>query len=254
MTALSRVDETGPTPGGKNVYGVPVGILVLDSRFPRIPGDVGNADTWSFPVQFRIVDGATPDRVVRHLSRETFLAPFLAAAKALERQGVGLITTGCGFLVLFQADLQREIGVPVLTSSLLQVPWVARSLPAGQAVGVLTVEASSLTEQHLAAASITPDLPVVVAGVDSAGRHFTDHILDDAADLDVATARAEHVAAATGMVRRHPEIGAFVLECTNMPPYASDIARATGRPVFDLTTLVGWAAAATRRAPFEGYL
>jgi len=254
VIALSRFTSPAPTSGGKNVYGVPVGVLVLESRFPRIPGDVGNADTWPFPVQFRVVAGATPDRIVRHLSRESFLDPFLAAAKELEQQGVSLITTGCGFLVLLQADLQREVGIPVLTSSLLQVPWVARSLPTGQAVGVLTVEGSSLTPAHLAAAGITPDLPVVVAGVDTAGGYFTSQILGDAADLDVELARAEHITAASRMVQKHPQIGAFVLECTNMPPYAADIAKATGRPVYDLTTMVVWAATASRRRRFGGYL
>lgn len=254
MTALSRSPSSAPASGGKNVYGVPVGVLVLQSRFPRIPGDVGNADTWPFPVQFRVVAGATPDRVVRHLSREAFLGPFLTAAKELEQQGVSLITTGCGFLVLLQADLQRELGIPVLTSSLLQVPWVARSLPTGQAVGVLTVEGSSLRPAHLAAAGITPDLAVVIAGVDTAGGHFTGQILGDALELDVETARTEHVNAAARMIEEHPQIGAFVLECTNMPPYAADIADATGRPVYDLTTMVIWAATASRRRRFEGYL
>lgn len=254
MPTLSRFSTAKPTGGGKNVYGVPVGVLVLDSRFPRIPGDVGNADTWPFAVQFRVVAGATPDRVVRHLSRKEFLGSFISAAKELEQQGVGLITTGCGFLVLLQADLQREIGIPVFTSSLLQVPWLAQTLPAGQSVGVLTIERTSLTPQHLAAAGITPDVPVVVAGMDGAGGYFTGQILDDAADLDTNRARAEHVSAALGMVTRHPQIGAFVLECTNMPPYAADIADATGRPVYDLTTMVTWAAAGTRRRAFAGYM
>lgn len=254
MPVLSRISTSSPTAGGKNVYGVPVGVLVLESRFPRIPGDVGNADTWPFPVTFRVVPGATPDRIVRKLSRDTFLDPFLEAAKELERQGVSIITTGCGFLVLLQADLQREIGIPVLTSSLLQVPWVARSLPSGQAVGVLTIESASLTQAHLAAAGITPDLAVIVGGIDAVGGHFTDQILGDAAELDVETARSEHIIAATRMVEKHPQIGAFVLECTNMPPYAADIMEATGRPVYDLTTMVIWAATASRRRRFDGYL
>ena len=149
--------------GGKNIYGVTLGILVLESRFPRIPGDVGNADTWPFPVQFRIVKGATPSQIVRHLSREIFLRPFLDAALELQDAGVNLITTGCGFLVLLQDELQRGLNVPILTSSLLQVPWVAALLPPGQAVGVLTVELSSLSPAHLAAAGIAPDLPALSA-------------------------------------------------------------------------------------------
>jgi hypothetical protein len=246
--------RAGIVTGGKNTYGIGVGILLLQSRFPRIPGDVGNAHTWPFPVQFRVVPHATPDRIVRRLSREAFLGPFLDAARELQDAGVELITTGCGFLVLLQADLQRELRVPIITSSLLQVPWVAALLPPGQAVGVLTVERSSLSAAHLAAAGIGPDLPVVIGGLDVEGGKFTGQILNDEAKLDVEGARAEHVAVATAMVREHPRIGAFVLECTNMPPYAADICAATGRPVHDLTTMVSWAALASRRQPFPGYL
>jgi len=41
-----------------------VGILTLDTVFPRIPGDVGNATTFDFPVRFAVVRGASPRRVV----------------------------------------------------------------------------------------------------------------------------------------------------------------------------------------------
>lgn len=254
MGSLRRFGGAARWAGSKNVYGVPVGILVLKSRFPRIPGDVGNADTWPFPVQFRVVPAATPTKVVKHLTRDNLLDPMTAAAKDLERSGVGLITTGCGFLVLLQEELQASVSIPVLTSSLLQVPWVAQTLPAGQVVCVLTIDAPSLTADHLAAAGVTPDARVLIAGLDAAGGYFTGQLLGDRAELDTGRALAEHLLVAQKMVQQHPEIGAFVLECTNMPPYAADIADATGRPVYDLTTLVGWAASAVRRRPFGGYL
>lgn len=237
--------------GGKNIYGVSLGILLLESRFPRIPGDVGNAETWPFPAQFRVVSGATPSGVVRNLSPETHYQPFLDAALELQAAGVDLITTGCGFLVLLQDRLQSALSVPFLSSSLLQVPWIASTLPPGQAVGILTIERSSLRPEHLEAARISERDKVVVAGIDEGGSLFTEQILGDGPELDVDQARAEHIQAATGMVQDHPEIGAIVLECTNMPPYAADIAEATGLPVYDLTTLVGWAVAGVRRRRFS---
>jgi hypothetical protein len=254
VSSLQRSGGSARCAGGKNIYGVPVGILLLESQFPRIPGDVGNADTWPFPVQFRVIPDATPMKVVRHLTRENMLDPIMAVVKDLERSGVGLITTGCGFLVLLQEELQASVSIPVLTSSLLQVPWVAQTLPAAQVVCVLTIDAPSLTADHLAAAGVTPDAQVLIAGLDAAGGYFTGQILGDRAELDPGRALAEHLLVAQNMVKQHSEIGAFVLECTNMPPYAADIADATGRPVYDLTTLVGWAVAGVRRRPFKGYL
>ena len=129
--------------GGTNLYGFTVGILMLDTRFPRIPGDMGNATTFDFPVRYHRVSGASPDRVVRQGQRE-LLPSFIEGARFLEREGVRAITTNCGFLAKFQPELAAAVTVPVFTSSLMLVPLVQRMLPPGRAVGVLTVNAASL--------------------------------------------------------------------------------------------------------------
>src|SRR5919109_3786807 len=128
--------------GGPNQYGFTVGILILDTRFPRIPGDMGNATTFPFPVRYHRVTGADPDLVVRR-GAEGLLAAFVEGARALEREGVGAVTTNCGFLVKYQRELAAAVSVPVFTSSLLLVPLVHRMLPPGQRVGLITVNATS---------------------------------------------------------------------------------------------------------------
>ncbi len=238
--------------GGQNLYGRPLGILMLQSRFPRIPGDAGNASTWPFPVSYRVVAGATPETVVRHLAESDFLSSFTTAARELEAEGAALVTTNCGFLVLYQQQIQAQLRVPFLSSSLLQVPWLQSLMPPGRRVGILTVERASLTAAHLAAAGLEPDVPVV--GMEETGGHFVNVIVTDALELDVQRARDEHVAAARLLLQRHPDVGAIVLECTNMPPYAADIARATGLPVHDFTTFVTWALSAYRRTGFTGWM
>ena len=226
----------GRVRGGYNQYGVTVGILMLDTRFPRIPGDMGNAATFPFPVRYLRVPGADPDRVVRRGARD-LLPAFVEGARALEREGVGAITTNCGFLARFQSELAAAVAVPVFTSSLLLVPLVHRMLAPGRRVGILTVDASSLTGDHLTAAGITPAIPIAVAGLETE-KEFTRVLLGDELILEVDAARAEHVRVARRLVTEHPDVGAIVLECTNMPPYAADIQRTTGRPVFDIVSLV----------------
>jgi Asp/Glu/hydantoin racemase len=222
--------------GGQNVFGFSVGILVLDTQFPRIPGDIGNAATFDFPVLYHRVAGASADRVVRHGRRE-LLPSFIEGARALEREGVRAITTSCGFLAMFQAEMAGAVSVPVFTSSLMLVPLVHRMLPPGKAVGIITVDASSLRPDHYVGAGISRDTPIVVAGLETE-KEFTHVLLDDLMELDVEIARQEHLTVARRLVDAHPEIGAIVLECTNMPPYRADIQAATGLPVFDITTLV----------------
>src|SRR5688572_32269566 len=103
--------------GGKPVYGAPLGILMLEARFPRIPGDMGNATTWPFPVLYRVVGGASPEKVVLEGARG-LLADFVEAAHELVRNGAEAITTNCGFLSLFQSELAAAVNAPVATSSL----------------------------------------------------------------------------------------------------------------------------------------
>src|SRR3970040_794073 len=121
---------------------------MLDTRFPRIPGGMGNAATFPFPVRYHRGSGAAPDLVVRR-GAEGLLPAFVEGARTLEREGVGAVTTNCGFLVKYQRELAAALRVPVFTSSLLLVPLVHRMLPPGRRVGLMTVNAATLTAAHL---------------------------------------------------------------------------------------------------------
>jgi Asp/Glu/hydantoin racemase len=222
--------------GGYNLYGFSVGILMLDTQFPRIPGDMGNATTFPFPVRYHRVPGASPDLVVRKGSRE-LLPAFIEGARFLAHEGVRAITTNCGFLAKFQRELAAAVSVPVFASSLLLVPMVHRMLPPGKAVGILTVDATSLTPEDFESVGVTSDIPVAVAGLETE-KEFTRVLLGNQLVLDVEAARREHMRVAQRLCAEHPEIGALVLECTNMPPYRADLQAATGLPVFDIVHLV----------------
>ncbi len=222
--------------GGKAVYGATVGILMLEAQFPRIPGDMGNALTWPFPVLYRVVRDASPDRVVRN-NAEGLADDFVAATRELVADGADGITTNCGFLSLFQERIAKAVGVPVASSSLMQVEMVNRLLPPGRRAGILTISASTLTPEHLLAANVPDGTPI---GTTEGGREFTRVILQNEPELDVDLARKDNVEAAEALASDHPDIGALVLECTNMTPYAADIRAATGLPVFSMGSFVTW--------------
>jgi Asp/Glu/hydantoin racemase len=237
--------------GGRNVYGYTVGVLMLQTQFPRIPGDVGNATTWPFPVLYRIVEGATPLRVVEQADPD-LVRPFAEAARELVEAGCQVITTSCGFLAIFQRELAREVPAPVATSALLLVPMVARLLGPGQKVGILTARSHALTERHFNGVGwSSQDTPVVVAGMEDEPA-WQASIGGNLPKLDRAAVEAAVVRKAASMVEREPGIGAFVLECTNLPPYAAALQRATERPVFDVVTLVTMLAGAAVRTEFSG--
>ena len=222
--------------GGRDGGPARLGILMLQTRFPRIAGDIGNPATWPFPVAYRIVAGATPQRVVQERAAG-LLDAFCEAAAELVADGVAGITTTCGFLSLFQDELARRCGVPVAASSLMQVPVVARMLGADKQVGILTISAETLTAEHLAAAGVPPGTPV--AGTEH-GQAFSRAILQDEPTLDVQAAERDILDAGSRLLTENSDVGAIVLECTNMAPYAHALRDALGLPVFDIYSFVSW--------------
>src|SRR5512134_2811612 len=204
-----------------------LGVLMLDTRFPRVAGDVGNAASFAIPARHRVVTGASPQRVVRE-GDPALLQPFIDAARALVDEGAAAITTSCGFLVQFQQAMQAALPVPVWTSSLLKLPELT-------APGVVTVDVLSLGAAHLHAAGADATVPVV--GL-AHGGHLQRALLEDLPEIDVQRAEADVVDAAQRLVARWPAVREIVLECTNMPPYAKAVARATRRPVHHIISLL----------------
>jgi len=238
MTIKAQVASGAPSFPDRSgvVAGLSIGVLMLDTSFVRLPGDIGNGRTWSFPVQYRVVRGADPARVV-HGQAEGLLQPFIDAAQDLIATGVRGITTSCGFLALLQKEMAAALPVPVATSSLLQAPVIEAMLPAGQQVGILTYAAEALTARHLSAVGARPDTPVEGLPPDSLFRKVYG---GQGGGSDLAVLEQEVVAAAQRLVERVPNVGAILCECTNLPPHSAAIARATGRPVYDIIGFIEW--------------
>lgn len=206
-----------------------LGVLMLDTRFPRPAGDIGHPGSFGVPVRQAVAQGAWPAEVVSdagHLRASGLPALFVEQARELERAGALAITTSCGFLVLLQRELQDAVAVPVVTSSLLQLPELLER--EGQ-VGVLTISARHLGNEHLLAAGVAPQrlADVVVQGVNPGGE-FARAILGNRDALDLRLAQADVVEAALALKARAPALRTVVLECTNMPPYAQAVREATG--------------------------
>jgi len=205
---------------------------MLDTRFPRLIGDIGNPQSFNTPVLYKTVSGASPQRVVREQTVE-LLTPFIEAGEQLIDEGADILTTSCGFLAMFQKELQADLPVPVFTSSLLMMPELQLKYGTDR-VGILTISGKSLNRDFLEKTGIAASVPV---GSTEGGREFTPAILENRASFDVELCRQDNVNAAINLVSRHPEIRALLLECTNMPPYRQDIERATGLPAY---SLIGW--------------
>ena len=223
--------------GGRTVYGFELGVLMLDTFFPRLVGDVGNAATWPFPVRYRIVRGATSRRVVQEPD-DALVGLFIDGALDLERDGVRMITTSCGFLALYQQEIAAAVSVPFLSSSLLQVPDAARLIGPDRRVGILTMSRDHLTEAHYTGVGwSSADVPVTVSSF-APGAAFWETYLVGRDTVDPDVLQRELLELGRDLLARCPEVGALVLECTNFAPFAPVLRQELGLPVFDLGTLV----------------
>lgn len=216
-----------------------VGIIMLDTTFPRIKGDIGNPDTFDFPVQFKKVKDASPEQIVL-AADDRLIQPFIAAGQELIDTGAKLLTTSCGFLALFHNELNQALDVPVFSSSLLQVHLAQAIIKKDRKIGILTAHKPALTRRHLAAVGIeTYNLEIM--GMENT-REFFNVFIKGKSTLDRAVCEMEMGRAARMLKQNHPDIGAVVLECTNMPPYRYIVRQETGGlPVFDIVTLVNYA-------------
>ncbi|GGK71621.1 aspartate/glutamate racemase family protein [Amphritea balenae] len=231
--------------GGINVCGVPLGVISLESYFPKPDGHIKHPASFDFPILYKTVKGATIDRLIRERDPE-LLKPFIDAAQELEREGVKAITGSCGFLALHQKALADAVDIPVFMSSLIQVPLVSRMLKSDQKVGVVVANSDALTQDHLTGVGIA-DEPMVVAGMQDQPQFFDVILKGNNNDLDMAVFERELCTVIQTMLDNNPEVGAIVLECTDLSHFAPRLQQRFGMPVFDLSSLTRMVTAAADR-------
>lgn len=239
-------------------YGAPIGILLLDRTGrgdafdrPFIPGSVGNASTWTVPVRYKTVPGLSFPKLLAP-EADDHAAAAVQAAVELSREGAKMITAHCGFMIRFQDAVRAAVDVPVLLSPLLLIPLLQQMLPRDKAVGIITAKSSSLTPELLKAAGMAGNFDrIAVAGLETSPC-FAAAFVNASADLDVSAVEEETVDAAVGLLDSRPDIGALLFECSELPPYAAAVQRATGVPVFDFTSMVEFVVGGSIRKPFIG--
>ena len=210
--------------------------MQLDTRFPRIRGDIGNPQTYPFPVNIKIVAGANVQRVVIEGGPE-LLSPFLEAAHKLEKEGVFAITSSCGFLASFQEQISSAVNVPVFLSSLMQIPLAYHMTQ--RRIGIITANGTALKERHLRAAWVLKDTPLAIRGLEDKPS-FAGCILSDGDTIDPEQIEKEVLEAAEELMDAYPDTGAFVFECHNLAPYAPALVESTHKPVFDIISFANW--------------
>lgn len=235
---------------GADSYGHAVGVLMLEHPMPFIPGSVGNATTYDYPVIFRVVDGLPFERVFRGDPECADL--LVEAARELEAEGVKAITSNCGFMIRYQDAVAKAVRVPVFLSSLLQLPLIAASSGKRRPIGMITADDRGMGNDLLVLAGLESETPIVVKGLQDKPE-FKRSTLEMCGTLDSDRVEQETVEVARAMLAEHPDMAAILLECSELPPYARAVQAATGVPTYDFITMIDYFHAATQRSAYEGY-
>jgi len=236
---------------GQVSAGEAIGILLLDTSVPFIPGDVANATTYRFPVRFKKVDGFT---VARAIGKDpTVFESLLTAARELVGQGVRAITGDCGFMAIHQKKLAAALNVPVFLSSLLQIPFVVNLLADDARVGIITADARSLDAALLQAIGVADSGRLVMGGLENQP-HFYRFAIEETGELDSTAVEKEVVAVARQMVAADTRIRTILLECSLLPPYAAAVQEAVQLPVFDYITMINFVFAAVVQQRYSGFI
>jgi len=231
-------------------YGESIGILILDATYPCIPGNVGNASTFPFPVRYKVVKEASIERLLKQKDI-TLLEPFIDAAIELQEEGVKAITGACGFMALFQREVSDAVDVPVFLSSLLQIPFIYQIKK--QKIGIITADSKSLTPEHFISVGVNKEIPLLIGGMEDQ-KEFREAILEEKGTLDSDLIESEVVGVAKKLITENPDISALVLECSDLPPYAHAIQKEVNLPIFDFTTMIQYVHTALVRKEFQGFM
>lgn len=221
--------------GGTLYYDMPIGIVCLESLFPKPRGHMRNPMTYAFPTVTRVVTGVDIPRLLFNPSPE-LLEPFIDAARQLEKDGVQAITGSCGFMARFQDKIAGAVRIPVFMSSLLQLPLLRLIHGADANIGVLTASAKALTEAHFRNCMTDMD-SVSIRGMEGNPEFWETIIEGKRHDFDMERLEREIVGTAAELVREQ-KLDALLLECTDLSAFSEPIQKAVGIPVYDINSLV----------------
>jgi hypothetical protein len=250
----------GKVRGDKRYYGEAIGIALLDQLHsqPLIPGNVGNASTYDFPVRLKVIKGLHDNPYAPVRDEQGRYSPDVQrtvdTVKELEADGVRAVVMSCGFFSVVQQVLTEEVEIPVFSSPLLLVPLISRMIGRRKKVGILTASRKRLTRDFLEPVGITDSIPCVVEGLEASTEFYGCFMGGTRTLLDVDLLRKQVVDIASGFVRENPDVGALLLECSDLPPFAADIQEATGKPVFDFITFVNAVYQAVVQRRYTGFI
>jgi len=245
--------------GGHPYQGYSVGIMKFEGKlYPMLPGDVGNATSYPFQVLIREIPGVSDNPyppLTDDQGRYTeVVQKCIEAARQLEKDGVRSIAMCCGFFSLIQPVIAAAVSIPVLTSPLIMIPIIHQMLQPHQSVVVVTASRKLLSSEFFSAVGVSLNDRVVVVGLDDSVTFNSMCMGATGITMESDDLRDDVVNGILAAMETDKNIGAVLLECTGLPPFAADVQERTGLPVFDFIACVEWMHRAVVTKRYYGFI
>ncbi len=236
----------------QQIAGYSVGIVYIEQvNYPMMPGNVVNGWTYDFPVRMKAVPNLTNTRLFD--ADPTIADDVISAAKHMvENEGVRAICSACGFFGNYHKKVADALDVPVAMSSLVQVPLIQSIIGSSKKIGILTANAEAMTNDLFYNCGIEKTDNLVVQ--DTLGTEEFSAVVNMTGEFDNGKAKEEILECSRQLLARDEEIGAILLECSDMPPYASAIQEETQLPVYDFISLIKWLHNSVMQKPYSGWV
>lgn len=236
----------------QQIAGYSVGIVYVEDVFyPMVPGNVVNAYTYDFPVRMRAVPNLNVEKILS--GDASFGAEIIRLGRhMIEKEGIRALCSACGFFGNFHKEVSAALDIPVALSSLVQISWIRSIIKPNQKIGILTADEASFTPRLLENVGILDSSDLVVKDMRHK-EHFS-AIMEYRGEFDNRKVQEEAVSASLEMQEEHEDIGAILLECSDLPPYSAAIQHATQLPVFDFITLINWLHLGTTQRQYSGWI
>jgi len=216
------------------VTGFKIGILILETQHILLPGNVQNATTFPFPVIYEPVEGLSfPQLACGDMVADELIEK---AVSKLEEKGVSVIVGACGSFAQWQTRITQYASVPVYSSIMSQVPFVLAGLPVNQKLAVVFATKSAFNQRVLDECHITDSDRLLILGAEDVSS-FNDFFEIGSEEI-CHRFEQQLLEYLVKQREQYPEIGAWLLQCSELPVYAAKLQQLTGLPVFDQSLLI----------------
>jgi aspartate/glutamate racemase len=241
---------------GRNIAGVTIGLVQVRADLPMMPGNMGNATTFDFPMVYREMNVDNVFDLMKPEMTKNFTDGIVEAAKWLELQGVSAIMGNCGFFAHYQNVVQDRIDTPFFSSSLMMLPMMVQSLPRNKKVGVLTANGPLLQSgQAMENCGLSRELQasrVVIEGCQDDPEFAS--VMSLTGKLNANRFERDILEGIKRLLKKDKDIAMILLECTELPPHAVAVQKMVKMPVWDYTSLTNWIYSGCVRRPFVGHI